>query len=429
MCSHNGSNIKWPRFHGDCLGPLRILRAPDKTPSPWQVCAGFDIMPYVMSFVNSFRDLVQSFFARFIRLFPGQFVRCHVSAIPAKSSSATETTSGHRFDVADAQGWLSHLRAEGFVVLSGVLTPSDRKAAEDLLWEFLEEATEGQWKRHNAYSWQDDDVFRKLGGRAPEIGLVNSRGVGQSDLSWFLRVRTRRVFATLWGTDYLLTSFDGIGIFRPWRDFPRMTGMAREFMKNRTQGGWLHVDQGRSNAGVQCCVQGLVSLYEQNESTGGFQVVPKSHLRHKEIVDEFAADEIVDYVEPPADRLSREDSGFEPPKLVVTQAGDMILWDSRTLHASTPGIVEEEDNVAMGGTPLPEEVYAATNKLLRAVVYVCMTPKHFATPRTLTQRRQAYEIKATTSHWPHKNVMGFGWARGKALKYTDAPDERKQLIC
>mmetsp|Transcript_96485 Transcript_96485/g.251514 ORF Transcript_96485/g.251514 Transcript_96485/m.251514 type:complete len:387 (+) Transcript_96485:128-1288(+) len=386
-------------------------------------------MYYVMLVVNKFRDSVHSFFARISISCLGQLAGIHVSSTQDGSSSATEAISGvtsrHRFDVADAEGWLSHLWTEGFVVLSGVLTPSDCDYSEDLLWEFLEEATEGQWKRHDVYSWQDDDVFRKLGGRAPDIGLVNSRGAGQSELSWFLRERTKRVFATLWGTDDLITSFDGIGIFRPWRHVSTTGGVSVGFLKNRTRGGWLHVDQGRSTAGQMCCVQGLVSLYEQNARTGGFQVVPKSHLLHKEIVDEFADDQLVDYVEPPADRLSREDSGLEPPRLVVTQAGDVILWDSRTLHASTPGFVEEEDNAAT----LPEKGDVATSKLLRAVVYVCMTPKHFASPRILTQRRQAYDIKATTSHWPHKNVMGFGWARGKALKYADAPDVRKDLIC
>eukprot|EP00971_Amphidinium_carterae_P256231 5087384-Amphidinium_carterae.1 len=94
-----------------------------------------------------------------------------------------------------------------------------------------------------------------------------------------------------------------------------------------------------------------------------------------------------------------------PKKLVTCKAGDLVLWDSRTVHCNTPAL----------STPI-----TPGNRLLRACAYVCMTPKAWADERTLEDRRKGYEIRVTTSHWPHTDVMGFGWARPGPLSYAEA---------
>jgi hypothetical protein len=40
----------------------------------------------------------------------------------------------------------------------------------------------------------------------------------------------------------------------------------------------------------------------------------------------------------------------------------------------------------------------------RMVVYVCMTPRAWATEEVLMQRVDAYARSATCTHWPHKFV-------------------------
>jgi hypothetical protein len=73
-------------------------------------------------------------------------------------------------------------------------------------------------------------------------------------------------------------------------------------------------------------------------------------------------------------------------KLVTAKAGDLLLWDSRTIHCSSPA------------TRTPE---TSTDDLLRAVAYICMTPERLVTDKSIIwQRKMAYELGLTTTHWP-----------------------------
>ena len=79
----------------------------------------------------------------------------------------------------------------------------------------------------------------------------------------------------MWGTDDLLTSFDGANAFRPWR-------LNKQW---KTSGGWYHVDQNHllpdgSQRG-KVCIQGLVTLLDASSDTGGLVVVPRSHKDHE----------------------------------------------------------------------------------------------------------------------------------------------------
>ncbi|CAJ1368148.1 unnamed protein product, partial [Effrenium voratum] len=186
-----------------------------------------------------------------------------------------------------------------------VLGAQELQVAEDLLWDFLR--AEAAWQRRAPDTWTDDSLAR-LG--QPWRGIINGRGVGQCDLSWFIRTRAKvqQAFAGIWGTDELITSFDGINVFRPWH-----AGFSK------TEGGWFHVDQGATQQG-RCCVQGLVSLYDQNERTGGLVVKPKSHLRHQELCELSKGGE--DFIGVPEDHPLLE----LPETLVSCSAGDLVLW-------------------------------------------------------------------------------------------------------
>ena len=73
---------------------------------------------------------------------------------------------------------------------------------------------------------------------------------------WFVRTRpkVKQAFSQVWGTDDLITSFDGCGVFRPWGFNPDW----------KTDGGWWHVDQNSRLSGGNGyeCVQGLVNLFD-----------------------------------------------------------------------------------------------------------------------------------------------------------------------
>ena len=78
-------------------------------------------------------------------------------------------------------------------------------------------------------------------------------------------------------------------------------------------------------------------------------------------------------------------------QLVEAKAGDMILWDSRTVHGGTVyenGLSGEEADKYEG--------------LARLSFTVCMTQRNRASKEVLEARRQAFEKGYPTSHWPHE---------------------------
>jgi ectoine hydroxylase-related dioxygenase (phytanoyl-CoA dioxygenase family) len=303
-----------------------------------------------------------------------------------------DTTATPRFEIDDAR-WLSHLDAEGYAVVASVADEAARGHAEDLLWQFLEKHT--GWRRNAHGTWTDAEIER-IG--SVQNGIVNGAGMGQSDFLWYLRTlpKVKNVFAKIWGTENLLVSFDGANIFRPWHHGFR-----------KTVCGWWHVDQGRAKVGRHA-VQGLVSLFAADSSTGGLTVVPKSHLRFAEVTED-QQNPLQDYctVQPYCPVLQEL-----PRKLVTCQAGDLVLWDSRLIHANAPAV---------------ESPITPADRLLRAVGYVCMTPTSFASEEVLIGRRAAYEHRFSTSHWPHKLDLGTGSDEPpQCLK--DAPANVKALI-
>ena len=76
------------------------------------------------------------------------------------------------------------------------------------------------------------------------------------------------------------------------------------------------------------------------------------------------------------------------PARVRCKAGDLVLWDSRTVHCG----VEPERGRAGAATQ-------------RCAVYVCMQPRARATPAALRKKRAALAALRMTSHWPAKPAL------------------------
>merc|ERR1712232_1000389 len=172
-----------------------------------------------------------------------------------------------RFEVGNPAA-MAHLEEHGYVVIRNVADPEQLERAEELLFDFMGE--QAGWRRGDPSSW-DDDGLARCSANGLANGLINKRGAHHSELSWYVRTLpgVRRVFESVWGTSDLITSFDCFGLFRPWHT---------RLNTPKTVGGWFHVDQG--SPGKQC-IQGLLSIFDQDYSTGGLTVIPGSH-RHFE---------------------------------------------------------------------------------------------------------------------------------------------------
>jgi len=83
-------------------------------------------------------------------------------------------------------------------------------------------------------------------------------------------------------------------------------------------------------------------------------------------------------------------------KLLLAKAGDLILWDSRTIHGGLLGV---------GKDPATDTV----PKLARMSMTVCMVPKERATSDVLEARREGFIKGYGFTHWPDEiNITSRG---------------------
>jgi hypothetical protein len=307
-----------------------------------------------------------------------------------------------------------YLAENGYAVVSGVASHEEIAEASHLFWNFLEKET--LMRRDDASSWTDEN-FTKIG--STRSGIIFYRGIQHSDALWFVRClsKVKRAFQQVWGTDELIVSYDGGNIFRPWH-------LKESDTYSKTHSGWYHVDQGKLQPGFQC-VQGLVTLKDVNASTGGFCCIPGSHHYHDQVLQTDTSNNPErNYIPIPSDF---QPTGVEIPQreiLVSCRAGDLILWDSRTIHCNSPAIT---DPVIPPSLP-PNQ----SDALLRMVCYVCMTPTARASETILRHRVDLFECGIGTNHWPHlfngMNIESAIEGKPRVKQFADAPLSQQKLI-
>ncbi|KAK7504840.1 hypothetical protein BaRGS_00003868 [Batillaria attramentaria] len=252
------------------------------------------------------------------------------------------------------------LEEKGYTVVEGVLTEGE---CDQYRQQYLD------WIRDNFH----EGVFP-----ATKRSLVRATyKMGHLAPTWDIRLKCKHVFAQLWGTDRLLTSFDSVAIGRPPEEG------VEAFRSQDTS--WLHIDQ-LAVGGLQV-FQGAVYLEHADEDDWTFQVLKGSH----KLFETFWKDH-------PEERERSVEKGegstkFTPDLVnwwiskgcqsccVPVPKGGLVLWDSRTVHAN--------DN-PLKGRAHPER--------WRWVVIVSMWPVGMVDERGLAIRQQAYSNIVQTCH-------------------------------
>ena len=297
--------------------------------------------------------------------------RAHSGTMCDEPKTAPRSVEAHRpprFDMTSPEGqasMLAYLAEHGYAVVASVADEQEVAAGKALMWDFLE-AADGQLaraqkveglgslqpnrslqpnlRRGDARTWGGSRERERNWLPDPGNGILGGWGFGQSAFMWHFRnlPKVKAAFAAIWETEDLLVSFDGGNAFRPWRHNPAWL----------TKGGWYHVDQNATlpNKKGKVCVQGLVTLHRADEETGGLVVLPGSHLHHTEICRRSPfSKSFGDFI--PMD-AKEPVLASTTPRLVCAEPGDLILWDSRTVHCNTPALT------AGAAPPTPPELPA-----------------------------------------------------------------------
>lgn len=222
--------------------------------------------------------------------------------------------------------------------------------------------------------------------------------MAHSDSMWHIRTSVRPIFESIYHTDDLITSFDGMTF-----KYPGGGGLVLGY----------HVDQEQNESH---CYQSLVALTKSDATTGSVSFLVASHKDHADTLRRYDRGIDLDTVQdgdgdgdgdpvratwqfleladgdPLVKRCDQYTASLKP--------GDIALWDSRTVHCVVPGT-----------DPLST----------RLVAYVCMVPRSFACQTTLRRRRDAFCRGASSTNWPHLFVLRGEKNLSVRRKFSETP--------
>jgi ectoine hydroxylase-related dioxygenase (phytanoyl-CoA dioxygenase family) len=338
----------------------------------------------------------------------------------------------------DDKAWHQHLHEYGFVVIADVLNSDEVETAKLQLWNDIERVWPGS---RNDYR----KMKLPIHGLAPE--LCQSAG------AWHVRGNrnVKQAFEEIWNETKLITSMDCVIFWRPW-------GKELNQKKPRTEG--LHLDQNPFHKPNMEVVQGMVPLKAVNSLVGGLAVVPESHRDEaKAIIKEKYPEwkHCGDWCPIPKSDVELYDKQI----LLHAEPGDLILWDSRTVHGGVVGTgpneavsskdgkaekvnVKEKENGGMEVTVVegketsmveeknknvdndaslaPSSSSSSwSNDLCRMSVTVSMTPHHRASLECLQIRKDGFEKGLCFNHTPHEAGTSTGTIKLLNIDQTYVP--------
>ena len=275
----------------------------------------------------------------------------------------------------DSDGVKDMINKYGVAIVPGVLNYDEINDMRLGMWEYLEHVTQNfdvPIKRDNSNTWVE---YLKL---FPKHSmLLQQYQVGHSQFVWDIRQNPLvvDVFSKIWDKepDELLTSFDGASFHFP----PEETN--RGWHRNT----WYHTDQSYFRPDFEC-IQSWVTAYDVEENDATLAFMEGSNIYHEEFQKVNDVKDNSNWY-----RHTEEEQAFYTSKgcqekKIKCFAGDMVLWDSRTIHCGTEPLRKRKD------------------KNIRNVVYVCMLPRDYATLSNIKKKQKAFHELRMTTHWPHK---------------------------
>lgn len=303
------------------------------------------------------------------------------------------------------------IEKHGFAIVSGVLSEDDCRESLEKAWDYIEAASYAEERiqhpnkvsniskmsppiqRSNPLSHSSEYFPHSLEG-----GMLPFYGSGHSTFAWSIRSHphVHEVFKYVHdGCTNLISSLDGIVLWHASQPI--------------TDAGWFHVDQNLIAKPNKECIQGLVNLLPVTTNTGGNVVVAESHrffphhYTNANHNSEFYKARLGELGNEDWMEIDPNDAELLNPNSILTcllNPGDMILWDSRTVHCSNPRSQEATNNQVINNESLL--VNESAHGLLRAAAAVCMMPASNADASIFQQRRVAVDQKRTLTHWANK---------------------------
>jgi len=174
---------------------------------------------------------------------------------------------------------LEALNSDGYVVLRGAVSTTACDAILELFFDYLE-ALCPRFKRGDRTTWTNKNL--PLNTR----GLIQYFGVGFQKYAIDARMALKYIFAELFGTDMLTSSFDGTSFTVKKNKRPVFADLA-DFTKKCWEDCPVHIDQTLLNEELGkdfMSIQSGLCIVDQEEDGHVFTCIPGSHALHKKVL-------------------------------------------------------------------------------------------------------------------------------------------------
>jgi ectoine hydroxylase-related dioxygenase (phytanoyl-CoA dioxygenase family) len=230
-----------------------------------------------------------------------------------------------------------HWQTYGFVVVREAVPAENVKRLVDFLWQFQEMDPD------NPETWS--------GGQLRSHGMTELNNSGMVEVYnhqylWDNRQhpRVHDAFVDIWDEERLWVTIDRANLNTPNRS-------------GRAFGGFIHTDVDTTLDPLPVNVQGVVSLVDADDETGGFQCVPEQFRNFEEWKKRQ-----------PSNRngFKADISGFDVQS-VHLKAGDLLIFNSLLAHGIRPNTSENKARLAqyISMTPWePENVRLREDRIL-----------------------------------------------------------------
>lgn len=262
--------------------------------------------------------------------------------------------------------WLTHLHTYGWAVVENAFTAEQTLEARTAFWNWISHCDVSGVKP-NADGTPATPMFEAQPegwsyDKVPTSGKGMFKNyIGHERFLWNLRRLSKPIFSRIWGTEDLVSSFDGACLALP--------------TPKEEYGCWLHYDQWR-DARHFACVQGIAALTDSNERDGGFCFVQPDGVS---VGDFFSI--MMDRHPTCGRKWGRIDVNDPyvantPVRKICAPAGSMILFDSRLCHANIP-----------------------SNGKYRMAAYISFQPRAAVPADIAAKRLKAFHDDIMTGHW------------------------------
>lgn len=220
----------------------------------------------------------------------------------------------------------------GYVVVRNIISEEQIERTNDELWEsehlIKQKSTVN---RHNPDTWDSwpSGIF----------GFINPTNDFKLKTAYENRQNENlvRLFQLLLNEKALWVSIGRFGIMRPTKNVKFIDGRVEDKPEWKTTESWLHWDQNPWSEPGFHRLQGLITLSDHTEESGGFACIPGFNNKFDEWANENPVDKVKDGSTTQIPFMVPEDDQIQKQvKKIIMEKGCALIWDSRLPHQNYP---------------------------------------------------------------------------------------------